>query len=158
MWFIHGGRATGKTTMLLRQSAMTGCPILAINRPRAEILKARAREMGLKIPDPIVWKKGAHYCNLGVLMDDGEDTVRQVFRDMMGVNVEGMAIGGPITMLRACRWPESAFDSLPPASLARLKAASTDNFGFFCCGRGNGKSHACAGMGTEQEDTDDEND
>lgn len=41
MYFIHGGRATGKTTWLLMQSAMSGIPIMTTNYRRIDLLANR---------------------------------------------------------------------------------------------------------------------
>lgn len=150
MWFIHGGRATGKTTMLLRQSAVTGCAILVAHGNRARFLKQQAQSMGLNIPEPIVWKNDSNYCNLGCLMDDAEQIIDMILQTRMGLHCEGMVINGPMTTLFNPYLPESAFDSLPAASLARLNAEKVRNYTMGCwgaCARGCTKS--CVGMMAE---------
>lgn len=47
-------RASGKTTLLIKESAKTGRPIIEPNAVSARYVSEQANEMGLKIPDPIV--------------------------------------------------------------------------------------------------------
>ena len=46
-------RASGKTTMLIKESAETGKPIIVANSMRVNDLEQQAKEMGLRIPEPI---------------------------------------------------------------------------------------------------------
>ena len=46
-------RASGKTTMLIKESAKTGKPIIVTNSMMVDILAQRAKEMGLRIPEPV---------------------------------------------------------------------------------------------------------
>ena len=46
-------RASGKTTMLIKESAKTGKPIIVANSMMVNILEQQAKEMGVKIPEPI---------------------------------------------------------------------------------------------------------
>ena len=53
MKIIAGERQSGKTTELIRISAVTGYPIVTFTCQAAEHVKRMAYEMGVKIPDPI---------------------------------------------------------------------------------------------------------
>lgn len=46
-------RASGKTTMLIKESAETGKPIIVANNMRVNDLAQQAKEMGLRIPEPV---------------------------------------------------------------------------------------------------------
>ena len=46
-------RVSGKTTMLIKESAKTGKPIIVTNSMMVNILEQQAKEMGVKIPEPI---------------------------------------------------------------------------------------------------------
>ena len=46
-------RASGKTTMLIKESAETGKPIIVANNMRVNDLAQQAEEMGLRIPEPV---------------------------------------------------------------------------------------------------------
>ena len=46
-------RASGKTTMLIKESAETGKPIIVTNSMRVNDLEQQAKEMGLRIPEPV---------------------------------------------------------------------------------------------------------
>ena len=46
-------RASGKTTMLIKESAETGKPIIVANSTRVNDLEQQSKEMGLRIPEPV---------------------------------------------------------------------------------------------------------
>lgn len=48
-----GARQTGKTTRLIKISAEEKIPILTMNKGTANLLKSKAKELNLDIPDPI---------------------------------------------------------------------------------------------------------
>ena len=104
MYFVHGGRASGKTTLLLRKSADTGIPILTTNYWWLHWYKEYAKRLGLKIPDPILWKNQ----NLGlepdskVLIDNGEETLNHILRLNSGVSCEAMVIDSPVMHITSC--------------------------------------------------------
>lgn len=102
MNFIHGGRATGKTTLLIRQSAETGIPILTTNYGRIRLYKDYAEHLGLKIPDPILWKNRKLPLKDGskVLIDNGEETINNILRENSGVICETMVIDQPVKHLK----------------------------------------------------------
>lgn len=88
MVFIHGGRATGKTVMMLIESAQTGIPIMVTGHVRKELLKQQAEKMKLKIPEPVIWKKNRDQGVTGrdkVLIDDLESFLQWVLLRTSGV-------------------------------------------------------------------------
>lgn len=110
MYFIHGGRATGKTSTLVIQSAMTGVPIMTTNYQRVTLYKDYAKNMGLKIPEPIIWKnrqEGAGLDKRQVLIDDGENFLNYILIHTSGVRCVGMAIGEPVFELDNFRLADS---------------------------------------------------
>lgn len=111
MNFIHGGRATGKTTLLLRQSAETGIPILTTNYFRIRLYKDYAEHLGLKIPEPILWRNRKLGMKDGskVLIDNGEETINNILRANSGVTCETMVIDQPIKHLKGSFIDLSAF-------------------------------------------------
>lgn len=104
MYFIHGGRASGKTTYLLKMSAGTGIPILTTNYWRIRNYEEYAKQLGLKIPKPILWKNR----NLGlkpdsnVLIDNGEEILNHILRFNTGVTCEVMVIDSPVMHITNC--------------------------------------------------------
>lgn len=104
MYFIHGGRASGKTTLLLKHSADTGIPILTTNCWRMRWYEEYARGLGLKIPKPILWKNR----QLGlepeskVLIDNGEETLNHILRINSGVICKAMVIDSPVAHITNC--------------------------------------------------------
>lgn len=104
MYFIHGGRASGKTTLLLKQSADTGIPILTTNYRRLRWYEEYAKELGFKIPKPILWENR----QLGlkpdskVLIDNGEEILNHILRFNSGVTCEVMVIDSPVMHITNC--------------------------------------------------------
>ena len=99
MYFIHGGRGTGKTTILIVQSAMSGIPIMTTNYHRIAIYKDQAKRMGLKIPEPILWKGKQEACGYDikqVFIDDGEQFINHLLLNTCGARCAGMTIGEPV--------------------------------------------------------------
>lgn len=105
MYIIHGGRASGKTTWLIMQSAMSDIPIMVTNPAMIIILKERAKHMGLKIPEPILWKKQREYCGdevQEVIIDDVEYFIERVLMEN-NFRCVGMTCGEPIFDLTKVR-------------------------------------------------------
>lgn len=50
---ILGGRQSGRTTQLIKESEKTGYPIICSHEAAAQSVKKRAAEIGCVIPDPI---------------------------------------------------------------------------------------------------------
>lgn len=104
MVFIHGGRASGKTVLLLKKSADAGIPILTTNYFRLRDYKELARKMGLKIPEPILWTNRQLGKPEGskVLIDNGEEILNHILRVNSGVTCEVMVIDSPIMHITNC--------------------------------------------------------
>lgn len=104
MYFIHGGRASGKTTFLLKMSADTGKPILTTNYWRIRFYEGYAKKLGLKIPQPILWKDSKLGLSPGskALIDNGEETLNQILNHNAGVTCEVMAISDPVMHITSC--------------------------------------------------------
>lgn len=83
---IKGGRASGKTLMLIQYSCTWRIPILVANRFKAEALKKQALNMGFKnLPEPYTVHEAL--CNgklvgrrEGILIDDADDVFREIFK------------------------------------------------------------------------------
>ena len=104
MYFIHGGRASGKTTLLLKKSADTGIPILTTNYRRLNWYEEYAKSLGLKIPNPILWKNRLLGLNpySKVVIDNGEEILNHILRVNTGVTCEAMVIDSPVMHITNC--------------------------------------------------------
>ena len=80
-------RASGKTTLLIKESAKTGRPIIEPNTFSAKYVEEQAKEMGLNIPEPISatsWN-GGHYRGSnfnridGFLIDEVDSVLSNIF-------------------------------------------------------------------------------
>ena len=104
MYFIHGGRASGNTTYLLKMSAVTGIPILTTNYWRLRWYEEYANNLGIKIPKPVFWNNR----NLGlepgskVLIDNGEETLNHILRVNSGVTCQAMVIDSHVMHITNC--------------------------------------------------------
>lgn len=94
-WFIKN-RGKGKTTALIYTSATTGYPIITNTRRQAELIKSRARDMELNIPDPIVFEKDCclRLCLHGqrVLIDEAKPLIRRALEQMLGCEVAAVTL------------------------------------------------------------------
>lgn len=126
MIFIHGGRATGKTVLLLKQSNRTGYPILVTNFCKAQFYLERAEQLGIQIPSPIIWTNNRLAVPIGtkVLIDDGEEVINHILLVNSGIKCDTMAISGPVKHLSHC-FAEEIVGALPEelrgGKLSRLK-------------------------------------
>ena len=84
MIFIVGGRASGKTTELIKMSAETGIPICVRHRSRIKHIINKANKLGIEIPEPIVIynKTSLKGCEK-IMIDD----VQEILFDTYGVEV-----------------------------------------------------------------------
>ncbi|MDO5545190.1 MAG: hypothetical protein Q4F81_05130 [Eubacteriales bacterium] len=104
MYFIHGGRGSGKTTYLLKMSAATGIPILTANYCRRKLYEDYAKAMGLMIPKPIIYgdqKLMPMICKK-VLIDNGEEVINHILRKEIDVSCDVMAIRSPVIHITNC--------------------------------------------------------
>ena len=80
-------RASGKTTLLIKESVKTGRPIIAPNTTSARYLDELAREMGVKIPEPISatnwhsgYYRGSDFSRIdGFLIDEVDSVLANIF-------------------------------------------------------------------------------
>ena len=80
-------RASGKTTLLIKESAKTGRPIIEPNTVSARYVEEQARNMGLKIPEPISatsWNsgyyRGSNFNRIdGFLIDELDSVLANIF-------------------------------------------------------------------------------
>lgn len=80
-------RASGKTTLLIEESAKTGRPIIEPNTASARYVEEQAKEMGLNIPEPISatsWNggyyRGSNFNRIdGFLIDEVDSVLSNIF-------------------------------------------------------------------------------
>ena len=80
-------RASGKTTLLIKESAKTGRPIIEPNTASARYVEEQAKEMGLIIPEPISatsWNsgyyRGSNFNRIdGFLIDEVDSVLANIF-------------------------------------------------------------------------------
>lgn len=80
-------RASGKTTLLIKESAKTGRPIIEPNTASARYVEEQAKEMGLNIPEPISatsWNggyyRGSNFNRIdGFLIDEVDSVLSNIF-------------------------------------------------------------------------------
>lgn len=85
-------RASGKTTLLIKESAKTGRPIIEPNTASARYVEEQARAMGLKIPEPISatsWSggyyRGSNFNRIdGFLIDELDSVLTNIFGKPIG--------------------------------------------------------------------------
>ena len=85
-------RASGKTTLLIKESAKTGRPIIEPNTASARYVEEQARNMGLKIPEPISatsWNsgyyRGSNFNRIdGFLIDELDSVLANIFGKPIG--------------------------------------------------------------------------
>lgn len=82
-------RASGKTTLLIKESAKTGRPIIEPNTASARYVEEQAKEMGLNIPEPIaasqfeLWR-GRYNCIDEFLIDEVDSVLANIFDKRIG--------------------------------------------------------------------------
>ena len=80
-------RVSGKTTLLIKESTKTGRPIIEPNTASARYVEEQARNMGLKIPEPISatsWNsgyyRGSNFNRIdGFLIDELDSVLANIF-------------------------------------------------------------------------------
>lgn len=85
-------RASGKTTLLIKESAKTGRPIIEPNTASARYVEEQAREMGVKIPEPISatswcsgYYRGSNFSRIdGFLIDEVDSVLANIFGKPIG--------------------------------------------------------------------------
>lgn len=99
MEMIFMKRGEGKTTKLICMSHLNNIPIVVVNAQMARLVKKKALDMSLSIPDPIV---GATLQGLSfnlrrknidkVYIDDAEYILPKLFEDAFNVKLEGFSM------------------------------------------------------------------
>jgi hypothetical protein len=111
MKIINRQRATGKTTMLIHASAVTGMQIVAMTKQRAAYIKKQAYELGCVIPEPIEYERltARRYernpVDYGVLIDEAEGLIEKALERYLGSKVAAITMSCPM------------YESEPPAKL-----------------------------------------
>lgn len=84
---IIGSRNSGKTTALIKQSAMCGGFILTGTKRQAKCIFDQAREMGYNIPFPVTWEEfsrghfdGHRLQKDGILIDEVDRLLSYIFK------------------------------------------------------------------------------
>ena len=77
MFVIKGSPNTGKTLQIINRSAETNTPIFCRTEYEKKELMVRARELGLKIPVPVVFNSVKQYEE--VLIDDPIKLIESLF-------------------------------------------------------------------------------
>lgn len=94
MKFLIKERGIGKTTGLLFTSEATGCTIIVDNKKQVEILKSKANELGITIPEPMTSDTfrgdGRSHCLSvkGILIDEADNIIEKALIDYFnGANI-----------------------------------------------------------------------
>ena len=85
------GRAKGKTVGLIYASEVTGYPIIAPNEESVRCIEEKAKELGVRIPDPISirnwrWTPGAYKPEC-VLIDEVYSLIGKALDFYLGTHV-----------------------------------------------------------------------
>ena len=97
MKLIIGGRQSGKTTHLIKESAKTGKVIITFNAEHAKHVLRMANDMEVKIPQPVPvgnlqsLRGNRNARDMGVLIDEFE----YVLYELLGVHVRGFTMKPP---------------------------------------------------------------
>lgn len=112
MVIIRGGRMSGKTTLAIKLSAKTGIPIMCMGFMRPQLLKQRAKDLGLTIPEPVRWKnrqEGMSPTDNRVIIDDAEEFLQMMMQMVSGVQIEAMTMNTQVIDLgKICEGFEGA--------------------------------------------------
>ena len=101
---VTGLDKSGKTSELIRLSHETKAVIITKNSLHTDYVKKLAEKMGYDIPNPICWKDigvlrltgSSIYTRLeedGVLLDDVEDILDDLFVNVKGLSLSQLAFG-----------------------------------------------------------------
>lgn len=99
---INRQRGTGKTTMLIHASAVTGMQIVTQSKQRAAYINKQAKEFGCTIPETIDAESLSHNRCLyagegpGILIDDGEELIGKALEHYLGRKVTAVTISCPM--------------------------------------------------------------
>lgn len=105
MRFINRGRRTGKTTMLIYASSVTGAPIIVYDKVRAELIKKQARDLGIEIEVFTLLDWTQHNCIRareynGVLIDEAKELIEAALSAYLQTNVFACTFSIPMTEIK----------------------------------------------------------
>ncbi len=106
MKIINGERQSGRTTMLIIASAVTGKAIVVQNEQQARLIEQEAKRMELEIPTVMSFNRIAAIrekgCRLftdaeeaGFLVDNAEQIIEQLLEAQLGGKVSAITICAP---------------------------------------------------------------
>lgn len=99
MKIINRARQSGKTTMMIHTSYVTGCPILVYNHARAEQLLVQAKQLGCKVEvytiDEWLRMHGVERQHPNVLIDETEDLIEQALENMLCTKITACTMSIP---------------------------------------------------------------
>lgn len=89
MKLLIKGRRTGKTTQMLYTSEATGYPIVVHSRQMVSVLKNRAKQLGISIPEPITVNdlRMGFFSPKGVLIDEADKIISDALDAYLGCHV-----------------------------------------------------------------------
>ena len=98
MKIINRGRGTGKTTMLIHTSYITGYPIIVIDDKRATQVREQAQAIGCKDIEVVSFEE-IRVCAKrrfgGVLIDEATDFIEKALQMLIGGAVVGCTMTVP---------------------------------------------------------------
>ena len=89
MTYMTGNRGSGKTTALIISSAVTGYPIVVPTKSDVDFIKKQAKELNVKIPEPIsattlkMLSRGWIDINDKFLIDDANSIIEQALKEYL---------------------------------------------------------------------------
>lgn len=97
MKIIARNRCTGKSKQLIITSATTGFPIIAKTKAQCGYLLWLAEELDYTIPEPFTINEIKDAKHMGfefesVLIDDGENIIKEALEKLIGMNVSAVTI------------------------------------------------------------------
>lgn len=97
MKIVNRNRQTGKTTMLIHTSYLTGYPIVVQDAQRAYNVTAQAEQLGCKISvitASQLRQNGVPFRD-GVLVDEGEDLIKRALEEYLKTKVVACTVSIP---------------------------------------------------------------
>lgn len=104
MTYITGERRSGKTRTLIFVSAITGYPIVVPTKSDVDFIKKQAKELNVKIPEPIsattlkMLSRGWIDINDKFLIDDADSIIEQALKEYLHCTPVAAVINNTITI------------------------------------------------------------
>lgn len=92
---VFMGRGKGKTSKLIELSSKNNIPIGVFSINWAKIIKQKAFDMGIKIPEPIILSNKTTFRSQnieGVYVDNAEFMLQTLFESYYGVMLKGFSM------------------------------------------------------------------